>query len=384
MKPMFVKSCWLSATCMLALALTGCKTGWEDSGSADDPIPEDPSELATNFYGLGSYWRLELDEDNTQFTLLKSAKAGEANQLSASGSYQMHDSGFGVLTVNTVSAGNTVSTGDTLSFIRLKNFFVIVEPIEDNTRQVVPLINADHCASTDLKSNWILYKQANNFNADNDPAYYYGEITWTRAINSIVIERHLLDGTEAGDGLGSANVTCEDGIIVSEQNRYLVNNAKNAIIEIGEDASAIDAGNSDNSQLAFALERRSVNGVGTFDGTYHGYYSENNNNEFFPVNAECAQGACSLHRITDVTSGDRDEQSEYALNFASDTISNASDGFINATFTLPDEETTGPIICTVNTDYGGTGRYAIACVGRPPGIDDQSKFNNLFLITHND
>ncbi|WP_018276884.1 hypothetical protein WKI13_03285 [Teredinibacter turnerae] len=377
-----------AATLMLGLA--GCKAGWEETETEDETdTPTDPTELATNFFGLGPYRRLEFteqenDEDSGTFNLVSSVKAGDTTTLSASGDFEILSSGFGQLTVTSVSTGSDVSVDDEITFIKLKNSLTIVAPLKNSNNQIVPLINADHCSTSDINNNWVLFQQADNFDVDADnegKLAYYGTFGWKNTSSNTDITSYDSDGEQAGDALSLSESTCEEGRAVNTNHRYFLTNAKTVLLEIGESADAITAGTTTNSQFAIGLERKKLAALSDTNGTYIGYLTNSNDGAYFPVKAECTDGTCEFNQMTDVENGSLDNDNTYTLALLESKLNDPGNGMIAGDLTLPDSNTAGATFCTFNNDYNGTGIYFMACAGLPPGEDDNGQHTNLFLMT---
>ncbi|TVZ37481.1 hypothetical protein P886_1822 [Alteromonadaceae bacterium 2753L.S.0a.02] len=380
MKPHLLYKSLSLGTFALSFLLAGCEPGWDTSdGGTATPTPTVPGDLDPLYVGLGSSWRLELDDEANQFTLTKHDVPDGTLLLDASGSYQELQSGFTELIFNTVSTGTGISAGDKRTLLITGSAVVISEPMESASKQLQAMVNADTCSENDLESNWLLYKQADNFNIDEDDAHHFGRFIFTVGNNAATIARRSLDDELSFNSLTSSTDGCTDGNAVGSNYRFYLTLSNSASVEIAENEDSITAGNSANSQFLLVLERSKILATSNFNGTYIGFYSDSNDDSYMAIQAECTDGTCTFQKMTDLENGSLDPDNIYNLDLATESVDDPEDGMLVGKVTLPDETTEGKVVCSINNDYADSGDKSIACVGTPPGSTTLAEITNIFL-----
>lgn len=386
----------LYASLFSVVALTGCNAGFT--------LDEDEDDVdSLSFFGAAddSYWELELDLVDEDFTLTKSTAPTDSTSASLiyslSGSYSEGDNGLTELFVES-SDDEAIDSDTEIFIVYAEDHAAFIFPFDevgddeedDISTQVVALIkhggeddDDEECPIEDISDlNYIRYQFGSeddaNKSSEEDPVDFVGKYTY--GLNTETIEL-----TEAYD-LRDLTIpldfdrtiqsdTCSDGLITPSDNdvHYLSDNNSSIITEFDD---------AEEERIFIALQPLSLSSLSSISDTYLGFIGS----EFDGV-TNITETRCSFSTSTDIsTCVVREEGSDddlYTMLFSSENVNSPSLGMIHGTINITGLDDTYNIACHANTDVDteddDEGTKLMVCVGQTP--EDPSIPMNLFLVS---
>ncbi len=351
---------------LLAGLLSGCALlgyGCSDDSSGDG------SSSALNYNGPGSKWDFTLDDG--AFTITRRATVEAAVSLTVEGTYERMASGFLVLTVASASGEDAPEAGDRAWAIEVPGYALILKPMDSDSDQVIPMVAAGSCPTSDVDGNWVMVKKDSDAAADDADRDFFGTFAFDYDTGSanLPMRRALANAFQDGGQQALAGGACSDGIMsVEDAVMYLTSNG-GAIVhtQINEP---------DDGSFIFALGAKTIGNTTNLTANYAGVLfddSSANGEKIQPVAMSCNAGNCTGTIVTDVTTGATSAETvTVTLNGAADAF---GAGLI--TGTIASGADTGNLACMADVDVLETGRKMVSCVGQSPG-DNSNMFNVLF------
>ncbi len=148
----------------ISIALVGCGGGSSsDNDSPTAPVSE--TVEATNYNGPGSKWDVTLNSDDT-FVITRRESLNDPIDLTVEGTYEDLDSGFLLLTVSSGSGENVPPAGSQALALEAPGYALFLKPLGSGDNQILAMVTAGECPSSDIAANWVLVKSASDANAN--------------------------------------------------------------------------------------------------------------------------------------------------------------------------------------------------------------------------
>lgn len=355
-----------TAVVTTSLVLTGCGGG---SSAPDAPPQQQAADV--NFNGPGSKWDFRLGGDGS-FEIERRDDLASPVDMTVAGNWTRLSTGFLHLSVVSATGDDAPEAGDTAWAIEVPGYALFLAPIREPMDQIIPMVTAGNCPSSDMNANWIMVRKegADAQDAERD---FIGTFSYVAATNSPSLpEKYALENfteLEGLDQLGAAN--CQNGIMEldnADAVMYLTDNG-GAIVHTG-------VTDIDDSSFIFAFTKKAITAVNNLDGEYAGVLFDDNldeGNKIAPVSVSCDSGVCTGDVVTDIETGATTGE-PVTLNL-SGTPDGLSQGFITGTI---DNGGAGvELACMADISVGGGDRKMVNCVGQSPG-DASKMFNVIF------
>ena len=349
------------------LAIAGMTTMLYACGGSDG---SDDDFEARAYTGAGSKWDVSLDADDNTFVVTLRASASDPVVLTVEGTYESFASGFLRLTVGSASGTDAPSPGDQAWALEIEGYAFILKPIDPSSDQIIPMINAGDCPTSDIAANWVMVKSNND--ATSATTDFYGEFNYAVATDtpSLPAKYSLTHATVTGGGIPGTG-TCEDGLMLVSDAEMFLTASSGAIVHT-------DITNPTNSQIIFAFEQKAISDIANTDGDYAGLLfdgSETGGDRVQAVSVDCTSGACTGTIVTDLVNNTLSTDT-VTINL-SGTVDSPLDGFV--TGTIDDGGMTpGNLSCMFDIDVLGSGKKIVSCVGQSPG-GNTDMFNVLLV-----
>ncbi|MDX1451118.1 MAG: hypothetical protein R3183_01085 [Oleiphilaceae bacterium] len=357
-----------TSSLVLAVAMAaGC-------GSSSSTSPSSSASQAYN--GPGSKWDVELFDDNT-FTIERRATPLTPVDLTVEGTYERFDSGFVGLTVSSASGTDAPSQGDTAWALEVPGYAFLLKPTDGD--QVIAMVTAGECPTSDIDANWVMVKQRSDADATNSSMDYFGTFNYDISSNTPSLPSKyaistgfpaVVDGGDIGSG------TCNDGLMLVGESPDV---AAMYLTSTGGAIVQTNINNEADSQFVFALGQKTISDIGNLQGSYAGMLFDDSmpdGQNIQPVAMECDNtGTCTGTLVTDITTGAQSTDSvTVTLNGAVDSMAN---GFVTGSI-MDDGANTGNLACMVDINANNSGKAIVNCVGQSPG-DNTQMFNVMFV-----
>lgn len=355
------------ATTSLSLIVAACGGGGGSSTAGG---------TTTNEYaGPGSKWEFDLASDGT-FAIEHRPDISSAVDYTVAGTHESLASGFLKLTVTGGTGADAPTAGDTAWALEVPGYALMVKPIDDTSNQVISMVSAGDCPTSDINANWVLVKKDVGSLADDAGRDFYGTFNYDVVGNSPTLpNKYALEGFTAV-GTGSINpgtVTCADGILnIPDAVMYLTSNG-GAIVH----TTSGTAGDETDDQFIFGLGQKAITAVANLDGDYAGMLFDDSmadGTKINPVSFSCTGGTCIGALVTDIVTGAVSSDTVTVVLGSADMPSN---GFITGTIN-DGGSTPGNLACMADIDANDSGKAIVSCVGQSPG-DNENMFNVLFV-----
>ncbi len=338
----------------IVLTFTAC--------SSDDDVTE------TKYSGPGSQWDTTFRSNGT-FTLIKYPNSTSTTaEMTVNGTYVNLATGFKKLTVTDATGTDAPVAGDLAYGIEVPGYVFVLKPMGSGD-QIIPMITAGSCPTTDFTANWVMVNlNAGATVATTDMSGTFEYVAATSAVS--LPTKYNVSGTSNGAGtVGSGTGTCSNGIMnIDGTIDLFLTTSGGAIVNT-------DTVTSTNAEYVFAFTQRAISDINTMDGTYAGLVfndSSSAGNKITPVKLVCAAGSCTGNGYADIEAGTFNAGT-VTLNLQ--TPDTPSNGLVLGT--ISEGGPAGNVICTIDNNVGGTGRIIGSCAGEDPG-NVLNMFNVLF------
>ena len=346
----------------MAVGVHGCSSS--SSGEAD---------VLNSYNGPGSKWDVVFRDDDT-FTVTRRANATAAVDLTVNGDYSRLASGFTRFVVSDASGTDAPSAGDEAWGLEIQGYSLMLKPVDPTSDQIIPMINAGTCPSSDFDANWVLVKKANAADATDNGRDFFGTFSYTEATNTPALPaRWALDNlfTAQGAGTIAAGPSCADGLmLLTDAEMYLTENG-GAIVHTNLSTPT-------DSSFIFALSQNAITDINNLDGAYAGILFDEDaapGTQIKPVAVTCGAGSCTGNVVTDVVNNTLSADTvTIGLTGAVDT---PATGFVTGTIT--GNVGTGNLACMADYNALGGGKKIISCVGQSP--DSNTQMFNVILVS---
>ena len=352
--------------------LIGC-----GGGSSDDNNSDSSTVSADQTYtGPGSKWDVTLNDDST-FVITRRESASAPVTMTVNGNYVRHDTGFVSLTVSSSSGDGGPDAGDTAWALEVPGYAFLLKPTGDHSSQMIAMVSAGSCPTTDISANWVVVKNSDESDADSSERDFFGTFNFDVDSGTASLpSRYALADDFASQGANEQLPagTCSDGLMAFEDAvMYLTSNG-GALVHTGAD-------DDDHSSIIFALSQSSISSMSTIDGHYAGMLFDDNmedsGDKIHPVSMDCSNGTCTGTMVMNIETGATSNDS-VTINLDASSIDSLGTGFV--TGTIVSEEESGSLACMVDDNAAGSGSTIVSCVGQSPG--DNSKIFNVMFVSH--
>jgi len=346
------------------LLVSGCGGS---SSSSDTPVGG--GETTTAYNGPGSKWDVSLSGGD--FTITRRPELASAVDMTVTGTYEDLASGFLKLTVSSSEGEDGPTQGDMAWALEVPGYAFFLRPIEAGSEQIIPMVTAGECPTSDVDANWVMVRKDSDAMADDPERDFFGAFHYDAASDTatLPVRRALGNNFQDQGGQDLVGGTCADGIMeVDDAVMYLTSNG-GAIVHTGLNRP-------DDGSFIFALSQKNITSVANLDGEYAGVLFDDNlasGDKIAPVSLSCTAGMCSGSLVADIETGELDEGS-VAVNLTG-TTDEFSPGLISGEIV---GEGTGAMACMADVDVLDTGRSIVSCVGQSPG-DVTKMFNVIFV-----
>jgi hypothetical protein len=377
------KTLLLSAALLTLLA--GCKAGFDDPESEGDSSGDgnDGSDTIVSFIGQGSagIWETALNRTDSTFTLERRNEADTAIDVTVEGSYSLANSGFTILEVTDASDGSGIYRDDSYAGLQVGDSLMLIASLEPSGYTPLIQVPSDDCPSSDSENQvWSLIQQKNNIDRNSDTLKDYGRLSYypgdyQARLNSRISLDTPDDYNQSSRALETGE-SCDQGIVETANNRYFVSTSTN-IFTLGDTSGSGLA----NPQILLSTPSLAVIERTSFDGEFVGFYYDATltGTKTQAVHANCDNGSCELHSITDLLNDTRGQASS-TLALEGD-LNVPTAGVIRGTFT-DSLNLSAEISCAVNTNIESAADIDalafIHCVGRAPS--NNNNLTTLFLV----
>ena len=340
--------------------LLGCD-GFDAGFDEPTPAGDDPT-----FVGPGPFWELQLDDEDDEFRLFKrDTPTTVANAYSISGVREELDSGFTLLTVESVSENTEpppVEVDDQLAIINVNDNHIFLIPFEDPADSYIALIQENDCATINLNKNWIIYGDEDSRDVNDETNDFFGTLNFDLDNNSLVFDnRFPLTEIETPTAL-EEDITlelteCEDGVSSDNTNDHFHNGNISSLT------------NTENNTLVIAMPIADAISLDNISGRFIGIAFDESleaTNKSRAVSTDCTNGNCPLLIDNDVADNSTDIDGP-TLNLTS--LNSPNNGFILGTIEEGDD--LGNIACISNQSFAGGEQDLLLCVGQAPSSNDQ-------------
>ena len=330
-----------------------------------------------SYSGPGSKWDFDLAADGT-FTIERRPDVNSPVDMTVTGTYDRLESGFILFTVGGGSGQNPPAQGDKAWAIEVPGYALLVRPIQSGSDQIIAMVSAGSCPSSDINANWVLVRKELSILANDETASYSGVFNYAVATNtpSLQSQYSLVNPTsDLGGQPIPSSATCADGILDLSgvgAVMYLTDNG-GAIVHTGTETT-----DESDDTIYFALDQQAIGNVTALDGDYAGMaYNEDApaGQRVFAVALSCTSGSCTGDVMSDVEAGTT-AGSAFSIEL-SGTVDSPVNGLISGTVQGGNDPASA-LTCMVNTNASGTTKNIINCVGQAPG-DTTKMFNVMFV-----
>ena len=360
------KNLLIAAACSTLIACSGSSSNSNTNAASD-----------TNAYnGPGSKWDVELSEDNS-FTITRRDTPQTPVDLTVTGSYTRHDSGFVGLTVGSAEGTNAPSAGDEAWALEVPGYALLLKPMGDD--KIIAMVSAGECPTSDIDANWVVVKQHSTANATDANQDYFGTFNYVvdTGTPSLPSKHSISTGfptVTGGGGLGSGS--CSDGLM------FVGTEPDIAAMYLTSTGGAIvqtNINDENDAQFIFALAQKEISDIGALEGDYAGMLFDDNmadGSSVNPVALSCDNaGTCTGKLVTDIETGAVDTDTvTVTLNGLPDTL---GDGFVTGMIS-DGGSTPGNLSCMIDVGANRTSKNIVNCVGQSPG-DNTKMFNVMFV-----
>ncbi|MDI9246010.1 hypothetical protein [Marinobacter sp. CHS3-4] len=353
--------CALVASAGLLVACGGSSSG--DSSATGS------SSVA--YSGPGSKWDVTL-EDSGDFTIERRTSPVDPVILTVEGTYERLDSGFVSLEVGSANGTDAPNPGDMAWALEVPGYAFLLKPIDGD--QVIAMVTAGECPTTDIDANWVMVKKRAGSDATSQSEDYFGtfEFDVSTSTPSLPVKRSLDTGfpnvTEGGISGGGS---CEDGLMLVGE---MPDVAAMYLTQSGGAIVQTDIADEANSSFVFGLSADAVEGS-NLDGDFAGMLFDDtmaDGSKINPVSLSCESGVCTGALVTDIETG----------SLSSDTVTVTFTGLAGEDFisgTIEDSDSnSGNLVCMADQNAAGSGKTIVSCVGQSPG-DNTQMFNVMFV-----
>lgn len=346
-----------------ATLIGACSGG---GGSSSDAV----SAMAYN--GPGSKWDTSLRSDGS-FTITRRPNASSAVDLTVNGDYQRLSTGFLRFVVDNASGVDAPSPGDEAWGLEVEGYALMLKPVNPTSDQLIPMINAGTCPSSDFSANWVLVKKGASYDATSNTRDFFGTFSYTAGTNTPALpSRYAIDNSFTAQGAGVIPAgTCADGVmLLADAEMYLTENG-GAVVHTNLATPA-------EASFIYALAQNPIVNIGNTDGNYAGMlYDESAapGSRIRPVAITCGAGTCNGNIVTDIVNG------TLSADAVTVTLSGAVDGLADGiiTGTITGTSGSGNLACMADYDALGGGRKVVSCVGQSPG--NNSQMFNVIMVS---
>lgn len=331
------------------------------SDNAATPAAKDQS-----YTGAGSKWDTTLKADGT-FTINKYTNAADTTvDFGITGTYTTLTTGFKKLTVGAVTGTGGPTVGDIAYGLEISGFMFALKPA-GGSDQVIPMVVAGNCPTTDIDANWVKVNANNTSEADFANADLAGKFNYAVATGAATLPaKYNVSGGSAGTGTVGAG-TCANGIMTLGTVEMFLTGNGGAVVNTDNTTPA-------NSEFIFAFGQTAISTLSSLDGTYAGLLIDENKaagSVIEPVKIVCSAGTCTGQGYADIETG---TVSAGSVSIAFNTPDNPATGFVTGTLT---DGTTSPLICMFDKNAVGSGKTIGNCAGQSTG--GTKLFNVLFV-----
>lgn len=344
-----------------------------DSGSNSS----NSSAQDLSYSGPGSKWDFDLAADGS-FTVNRRPDVSSAVDMTVNGTYSRLNTGFIKLTVDSATGQNSPAQGMEAWAIEIPGYALLVKPMESGSDQMIAMVRAGQCPTTDLNANWVLVKQEAGRDTGDPAADFTGTFRYEVASDtpSLPTSYSLTAPTSDLGAMTMPSGSCSSGILTipGQATMYLTDNGGAVVHTLGNNAT-----DPADDNFIFALAQQPIVNVNALDGDYAGMVFDEMapaGNKVLPIVMSCTAGNCTGGAVTDISTLDPLPGAAVTVDLTG-TVDSPSDGFISGTLT--DGTTTASLTCMANTDASNTGRTIVSCVGQSPG--DLSKMFNVIFVS---
>ena len=350
---------WLACVVVGALTFVGCS---DDSKSSE-------FTGTANYTGPGSFYDLQLDNDEGTFTLAVKEDSQAADpDFTVTGSFVRHDSGFLTFTVEEVDpedAPEGPTAGDTADGFEIPGYAFILKPTGSDENHVIPMLISGECPTADFDANWLIAQNDDPGRDASDAMQdWFGTFSYDHSESKGTVSEKYSIAAPDTDLLDPNEIdvsSCDGGLLhLDEGGGDLVD------MWLTKNGAMVHAYGAGHSSTILALPRPSdALDLADFEGTYSGLVVQgaHDDAEIFPVKlAMSDDGTGSGSRITDIeTDATESEEAEVELTDAQATI---EDGWFTGTISIGAD--TGNLACAGNTGIGSLAKNLLFCIGQSP------------------
>lgn len=342
------------------------EAGWDSNGGGGGGGNGD----GNSFFGPGDIWELSF-EDETNFSLSRWNAVSDAEPaVSAEGTYETLSTGFMRFTVTNPPSGiNGAFAG-----LEIGNETILLGPVENNSQQILALIDANTCPTAIVDGGWIKFRFAQAADTSSANERYFG--TWRYNPNnsdnptfSYREDYSLNDMSQTGGGETRDSAECDDGLAIGEMYSDFLGSAYMV--------ASIDKDVTQNNEFVFGFPTTAITSTPEFNGNYIGFQYQNQNNTFSTVSASCTDGTCNLYSVANINTVNNSSQI-FTLVLDND-VDQPQQGFITGQLQNLNNQV-GNIACGVVIDVNTNDNDFLACVGQYPAATIADAVN-FFLIS---
>lgn len=363
-----------------AFGLSACKAGYSLGG--DDEGEFDGVGGGSNtraYFGPGSHWELIIDDEDNSFTLNRSDDPTTEATVKLSGAVFELDNGFTRLSVDVTNGddGGNFNEEDEIAMISISDDMVVLAPPSADEDQLLVLVSADTCPSSNIRGNWITYK----LNGNDSPSrsgnaffgdYQYSTSSYTGFSNN---QFNLLDSYDFVDGETFTGAACGKGLSIGDNHHQYLGSGNAAVVH------SLDTADGNNYDFRVVFEAREITNRPDLAGSYAGLLYNGGKGEGSKtkvIDMECdTAGLCAITALADFVA-DTDSETTYEIELDG-TPDGVADGFITGTISTESETSTPNIACMANIDIHEQGGKFMACVGQSP--DATTQIFNIFAVS---
>ena len=355
--------------------LSACQAGFNqsDSGSGDNNGTEIVITNGTTYFGPDG-WELTLDDDDANFRIVKTNPLTDNEEYTITGNESSTTGGFTLLSV--VSSTNTsiAAVDDELPIIKAEDSLIFMLEPGDRDAPIVSLVEKEETACpTSLDSrNWIGYYTTGD--ASSASVDFFGTFTLDGTTANRTAQYPLTDistFTSSGSDSTTNNSACADGLINSDEADIYLSSKASAIVNYNDISTIVHA----SSEL------------GTIDEIYHQDYvgfmhdqTKSSTTQNDEIRATCDSTGCSFYLVDDSNISAATQGDEIGTVATWNNLNSPANGFISGemSLTVNETETTGNLVCSVETDWRQQGSNLMLCTGQ--ALSDNSKQISFVLF----
>lgn len=371
----------ISLALLFCLVITGCKPGFkltdEETGSGDYEGVNGSTGTRT-FFGPGSNWELILDDSDDSFILRRRNTPTAEVSLILDGKQVELDNGFLQLSVDLKSGAdsNSFTYVDDIAVLEITDDTLALTDPEEGGDQLLIMVTADQCPTTNIRGNWITYKQSSDDSPARSSSSYFGDYQYSYATSTgfTSYQFNLEDNFVIQDGKTFNGADCGRGLSLGTNHHQYLNAPDSAIIH------ALDSEGGNANSFKVVLESRKIVNRQDIAGDYIGLLydgAKTAGSRVEPTKVDCDDlGQCTFTLMEDFVA-DTSSDNSYSLDL-SGTPDATIDGFITGHI-IQESEATPNVACMANIDLRESGEKLLACVGQAPGAS--TKIFNVFAIS---